>query len=143
MTHFFCFSTRSMPQTHLPPSPSVPIRSMRCGHWKAGIKKSPVGKKKRVDRWVGTRKRQWDAHQLEREKTHIWCIAFRSRGTFKKKQIHGQTTRRRVRCEGVKGATTEQDYVGVCVLWKRKKEKKRNETKKKSMSSKGANVLTG
>src|SRR5258708_22760432 len=42
MTHFFCFAMRSKPHTHLPPSPSVPMRSTWCGHWKDGIKKSPA-----------------------------------------------------------------------------------------------------
>jgi hypothetical protein len=45
MTHLSCFATRSTPQTHLPPSPSVPMRSTRCGHRKAGMKKSPRERK--------------------------------------------------------------------------------------------------
>ena len=41
MQSFFSFS-RESPQTHLPPSPSAPCRSISCGHGNAAGKKSPT-----------------------------------------------------------------------------------------------------
>jgi hypothetical protein len=86
MTHLSCLTKRSTPQTHLPPSASVPIRSTRCGHWKAGIKKSP-GKVSEQD-MIG-------AHQSTR--TYIKCTVLNPRDTFERELFGVERERGKIR----------------------------------------------